>query len=183
MKSIALFTLVLTLFMTNTTTAPLRIDFGTEKDGQDWRPLVDGVMGGLSRGSAQLNDNSLSFNGSVSLANNGGFSSLRSRFGKVDLSAYRTVVVRARGEGQSFGIVLESDRRWYAPYFKKAFRPTAEWQTFEIPLEEFDLYQVGRIIGKGPTPEALAATIRLGIVTNDKQEGLFSLEVDYLEFR
>ncbi len=183
MKTIALLPLMLCLSLISSTTEPMRIDFGNEKDGRDWRTLLDGVMGGLSQGRMARNSNSLSFNGSVSLANNGGFSSLRSPFGAVDLSAYQTLVIRARGEGQSFAVVLESDRRWYAPYFKKSFRPTDDWQTFEIPLAEFDLYQVGRKIGSVPTEEALAATIRIGIVTNDKKEGPFSLEVDFIEFR
>ena len=183
MKTFALFPIVLSLFVISSTTEPMRIDFGNKQDGQDWRPLLDGVMGGLSQGRMTLNNNSLSFSGSVSLANNGGFSSMRSPFSAVDLSAYETLVIRARGEGQSFAIVLENDRRWYNPYFKKAFQPTEEWQTFEIPLAEFDLYQIGRKIGSVPTEEALAATIRLGIVTNDKKEGPFSLEVDFMEFR
>jgi hypothetical protein len=76
--------------------APYIIDFGTAKDGADWRVIVDGVMGGLSTGKATFTKNSVVFTGSISLENNGGFSSYRMPFGEYDLSAYKKVEIRYR---------------------------------------------------------------------------------------
>ena len=54
------------------TNKPYKVDFGKNKDGKEWRVVNDGVMGGLSRGSLALTDNSILFKGEVSLDNNGG---------------------------------------------------------------------------------------------------------------
>ncbi len=184
MKFITLtFAAALLMLNSNDTTQPLRIDFGQQKDGQNWMIIVDGVMGGLSRGRKELRENSMYFSGTVSLENNGGFSSCKAPYVRTDLSSYSTFIIRCKGQGQAFALTLDNDRRWYQPYFKKEFTPTEEWQTFEIPLTEFDLYRIGRKLGTGPSDEALASTIRIGITTNSKKEGPFDLEVDYIEFR
>ncbi|MEM7297319.1 MAG: CIA30 family protein, partial [Bacteroidota bacterium] len=177
------FAVILFLSMSIETNESLRIDFGNEKIGQDWQIIVDGVMGGLSAGNKQVNSNSLLFTGNVSLANNGGFSSCKGPFTRTDLSHYNSLLIRCKGAGQVFAVTLENDRRWYAPYFKSSFEPGTEWQTIELPLANFDLYQIGRKLGKGPSTEALAATLRIGITTNAKKEGPFELEIDYIEFR
>ena len=33
---------------------PYKIDFGNDKDGEEWQVINDNVMGGLSIGSAEL---------------------------------------------------------------------------------------------------------------------------------
>ena len=43
-----------------------------------WRSINDGVMGGLSSGGMRLEDGIAVFSGTLSLENNGGFSSVRS---------------------------------------------------------------------------------------------------------
>lgn len=183
MKLLSLVTILLFMSSFALEQQSLRIDFGSQKEGPNWQIIVDGVMGGLSEGSKNINANSMLFEGTVSLANNGGFSSCKGPFQKTDLSPYKTLIIRMRGEGQSFAVTLENDRRWYAPYYKKAFEPTAEWQTIELPLTNFDLYQIGRKIGTGPSAEDLAQTIRIGITTNSKKEGPFRLEIDFIAFQ
>jgi hypothetical protein len=52
-----------------------------------WRVVDDGVMGGRSKGNLQISDEGvLTFEGTLSLENNGGFSSLRTDSLKKDLS-------------------------------------------------------------------------------------------------
>ena len=72
---------------TNMTTEPLTLDFGK---GQvtSWRALNDGVMGGRSIGLVEYDRTSMTWAGTVSLENNGGFSSVRSEWGERDLSGY-----------------------------------------------------------------------------------------------
>jgi hypothetical protein len=77
---------------------PLSYDFGKDA-GNDWRVIVDGVMGGLSTGNVAVLENSMVFTGSISLENNGGFSSLRAPFGKYDLSDYSAVEIRYHTHG------------------------------------------------------------------------------------
>lgn len=51
-----------------------KVDFGKDKVNREWRVLNDGVMGGLSEGQVTFTKNAVQFAGTVSLANNGGFS-------------------------------------------------------------------------------------------------------------
>ena len=62
--------------------SPMTFDFGTKNSAasRDWRVINDGVMGGLSQGRALLTEESILFEGEISLENNGGFSSLKSPF-------------------------------------------------------------------------------------------------------
>ncbi|MEM8899583.1 MAG: CIA30 family protein [Bacteroidota bacterium] len=160
-----------------------QFDFGKDKDGGNWYIINDGVMGGLSQGDGVLEANSLRFFGSVSLKNNGGFSSLRAPFQNMDLSKYETVEMRVRGKGQSFGFSMETSRAWYQPNYKVTFRPKAEeWKVLKFPLKEFGMYRIGQPVGKTISEEALANIIRIGFITNDKKEGPFELEIDYIRF-
>ena len=48
--------------------------------GRQWQTVNDGVMGGRSDGRIKINENKkMEFYGTLSLANNGGFASVRSR--------------------------------------------------------------------------------------------------------
>ena len=175
--------ILLSLLLMTASTKEQQIDFGQGKDGSNWYIINDGVMGGLSQGDGVLEVNSLRFFGSVSLKNNGGFSSLRAPFQNMDLSRYETVEMRVRGKGQSFGFSMETSRAWYQPNYKVTFRPKAEeWEVLRFPLREFGMYRIGQRVGKNISEEALANIIRIGFITNDKKEGPFELEIDYIRF-
>ncbi|MGB3464351.1 MAG: CIA30 family protein [Cyclobacteriaceae bacterium] len=163
--------------------ASMTIDFGENKTGTEWEVISDGVMGGRSKGFTTMKENTLTFEGTVSLANNGGFSSFKSPFKDYDLSAFEVVEIKYRAEGQAFAMTLETDQRWYMPYFKKQFTgKTTEWQTVRIPLSEFQQYRVGSKTGKTLSDENLSQIVRIGITTDSKKESQFVLELDYLRF-
>ena len=162
---------------------PNKIDFGSKKAGQNWYAVNDGVMGGLSDGSLKLTENSLKFEGTISLENNGGFSSIRSEYGQYDLSKYTKVTMRIKTDNSSFALLLERHKRWFRPYFKQEFKVTAgEWQTVTFDFSEFDEYTVGRKKATTMTKSDLSSVIRMGFITNDKTAKAFSLEIDYIEF-
>jgi NADH dehydrogenase [ubiquinone] 1 alpha subcomplex assembly factor 1 len=163
--------------------APYTIDFGTAKDGADWRVIVDGVMGGLSTGKATFTKNSVVFTGSISLENNGGFSSYRMPFGEYDLSAYKKVEIRYRSAGGQFGIMLERYQRFYFPYHNKLLPDSeGEWKTLTFELADFDEIRLADKTGNKLAQEDLSKMIRIGFMKLDKKEGPFELEVDYLTF-
>ena len=170
---------IILIFMVTTT----KFDFGKKKFGSDWRIVNDGVMGGLSEGAVNFTDNSVVFKGTVSLENNGGFSSFRSPYGSMDLSKFTAVKIRVRTNGSKFGFTLSTDTRFYIPNYKKVFSTEAgQWKTFTFQLRDFDQYRIGRPTGK-KIPEAfLNKIIRMGFITNFKAEKDFSLEVDFIEF-
>lgn len=160
-----------------------KIDFGNNKIGKNWYAVNDGVMGGLSDGNVQLTENSLKFEGTISLENNGGFSSIRSEYGQYDLSKYTKVTMRIKTDNSSFALLLERHKRWFRPYFKQEFKVTAgEWQTVTFELSKFNEYEVGRKKATTMTKSDLSSIIRMGFITNDKTAKDFSLEIDYMEF-
>lgn len=159
------------------------IDFGKQKGGSDWRIVNDDVMGGHSTSQAYLTDTYLHFEGNVSLENNGGFASIRSDYGKMDLSTYNKVTIRARGSERKFALSLNRSRAWYRPNYKFEFTPIGnDWQEFTIPLSEFKESAVGRFTGRKFPKAKQEDVIRMGIILFDKKAGPFELEVDYIKF-
>ena len=71
-----------------------------------WVAVNDGVMGGRSTGGPTLPDGTLKFRGDLSLANNGGFASVRSVGRSFDLSSATAVVLRVKGDGRSYQLRL-----------------------------------------------------------------------------
>ncbi|MCI4671922.1 MAG: CIA30 family protein [Bacteroidia bacterium] len=163
---------------------PMNFDFGSQKSGKNWMVINDGVMGGLSRGGLQFSENSLQFSGNVSLANNGGFSSLKSPFGSFDLGDAQIVEIRYRSKGYAIALTLENYPQFYMPYYKLILKDTkGEWQTLKVDVKEFKAYRLGQAFDQSITPEKLASVIRIGFITSEKREGDFDMEVDYLKFK
>ena len=131
----------------------LKINFGSAQGAQGWRVINDGVMGGLSQGKAQLTENSILFQGNISLDNNGGFSSLKSPFQKTDLSSFEFVEVRLKSKGQKFALTLETHERFYMPYFKINLSTKSEdWEVLHLKIADFKVYRLGQLMEK-PLPK------------------------------
>ena len=71
-----------------------------ENEKFSWQIVNDGVMGGLSKGNVEhTSDNIMHFWGTLSLDNNGGFSTVRSRGVNFDLSNDLGLLMRVKGDG------------------------------------------------------------------------------------
>jgi len=161
----------------------MTIDFGANKTNS-WFSVNDTVMGGQSAGRTSYEKDALLFAGDVSFENNGGFASVRSDYGRMDLSKFEKVVVKYRCEGQSLSLNFNTDRRWWYPNYKATLPETKmEWQTVTVALKDLKEYRVGQVTGRKISMEKLSDIIRLGIMTNDKKEGPFQAEIDYIEFQ
>ncbi|MEM6343814.1 MAG: CIA30 family protein [Bacteroidota bacterium] len=168
--------------MTDTTNS-LKIDFGTDKSGQTWRVINDGVMGGLSQAQARLTDNSVLYRGEISLDNNGGFSSLRSPYERFNFSDFETVTIRFKSKGPTFGFTLETSSYFYQPYYKTVLKSEGDdWQTITVKLTDFKQYQLGRPSGERLAASYLSKIIRIGFINHDKVAKPFELEIDYILF-
>ncbi len=173
------------LLMLLTTDNKLRFDFGKEKGNtNDWFTLTDNVMGGVSTSKLTYADKSLKFSGNISFRNNGGFASLRANFGKYDLSAFSEVSIRFRAENQKFALTLENSKNWWEPNYKYEFQSdtNTEWKTVKFKLSEFHEEVIGRKTGASINKSVLKDICRIGIITNDKKEGTFAIEIDFIEF-
>jgi monofunctional biosynthetic peptidoglycan transglycosylase len=70
-----------------------------------WQTVNDGVMDGRSDGRFRINEaRNLEFYGTLSLENNGGFASVRSRGTKLGLAKGESIVTRVKGDGREFSL-------------------------------------------------------------------------------
>jgi transforming growth factor-beta-induced protein len=150
-------------------------------DGEDslrWRTMNDGVMGGRSQGDAVTSENAtLLFAGDISLENNGGFSSIRTRPQDLQLGEYDGLKIRVQGDGRSYKMSLRTSgsSSWIA-YWADFETVKGKWITVDIPFSEWAPTTFGR---KLAGPRLIPARINsVGFMLYDKKAGPFSLEVD-----
>jgi hypothetical protein len=161
------------------TSLPLIIDFTNDKS---WRPLNDGVMGGLSEGRITW-DEGMHWVGQTRLENNGGFSSVRAAWGEYNLEGLNSITIRCKGEGGPFKLTMEMSQRWWMPYAYASFEPTADWQ--DITIDAKDLRWSQAFTGDMetlPLQQALGSVIRLGFMKYDGTAQAFDLEVASIRF-
>lgn len=169
--------------MNTTTREPQTLmDFTDPACQAVWQPINDGVMGGQSRGGPQFSDGMLCFSGSISLANNGGFASIRARDQDHDLSAFDGVLLRVKGDGRTYQFRLYTDTRDHGSRiaYTSAF-PTVRgtWQELHLPFSQLQATLRGR---KLPGPAFDSTRIaELGFLLADKREGAFQLSVEWIK--
>src|SRR6476646_2092127 len=84
--SAALILLVFGSFVMAEDTPQTLFDFTGADAVKDWQTINDGVMGGVSEGKFKITDKkALEFFGTLSLENNGGFASVRTKAKKLGL--------------------------------------------------------------------------------------------------
>jgi monofunctional biosynthetic peptidoglycan transglycosylase len=155
-----------------------RIDFAGADAVKEWQAVNDGVMGGVSEGQFTITDQKmLAFFGTLSLANNGGFASVRTRAKKLGLENGDAVVVKVRGDGREYSLNLYLDK----PLTAFSYRATVqtkqnEWIEVKVPLDTFEATSFGRVVKDAGVvkPEEVNA---LGFMLSDKKAGAFKLEV------
>ena len=149
---------------------------------ESWRPLNDGVMGGLSEGRITWNEG-MHWVGQTRLENNGGFSSVRAAWGEYNLDGLSSITIRCKGEGGPFKLTMELSQRWWMPYAYGSFEPTADWQ--DITIDAKDLTWSQAFTGDMevlPLQQALGSVIRLGFMKYDGTAQAFDLEVASIRF-
>jgi NADH dehydrogenase [ubiquinone] 1 alpha subcomplex assembly factor 1 len=127
--------IVLLIAFMNTT---IIYDFNKDSSKNDWRIIDDGVMGGESQGKFYIDtDGNGVFEGTISLENNGGFSSLRYQFDKINTKKDSKIKIRLKGDGKEYQFRIKDKSNSYYSYIT-TFKTSGEWQTVEIKLS--DLY-------------------------------------------
>lgn len=158
-------------------------EFGPgDKDKLGWTVVDDGVMGGLSKGKLVISDNGvLTFNGKLSLENNGGFSSIRSKSLKLDLSDADGVAMRVKGDGRSYQLRFGTDARFRGMEISfMAEFPTekGKWTNVEVPFDQFAASFRGMKLKEEVfDPEKVR---RVGLLLADKNPGEFNLQIDWI---
>jgi hypothetical protein len=161
------------------------IDFGnsTEKN-QEWVLLSDNIMGGITKSKIEYTNNSVLLSGNISLDNYGGFSSIKTKYKSVDLSKYIGIKIKFKSTNQKFAFTLEDNQDWTQPNYKREFSSKKDdtWEEVIIYFKDFQEIVIGETTGNMMKSKSLKNIVRMGIMTYEKKEGPFSLEVDYIEF-
>lgn len=127
----------LLLFATimNTT---LIFDFTKNTNPKEWKIIDDVVMGGRSNGTFTIDkDENGVFSGTISLENNGGFSSVRYQCNPVKVTKDSKVLIRLKGDGKDYQFRIKDKSNSYYSYIT-TFKTTGDWQTITLKLT--DLY-------------------------------------------
>ena len=155
--------------------------FEKADSAQGWTSVNDGVMGGISKGGfKRTEEKTLLFSGELSLENNGGFASIRTKPRTLSLTGAKGIVVKARGDGRTYWFELRTARQFGASSYR-AYLKTEKNKFIEsfIPLSEFKLQAFGRQLPSGTiNPYAVQS---FGFTLADKKEGPFKLEIDYVK--
>ena len=158
------------------------ISFSGADDEPEWIVVNDDVMGGVSRGSVLVNDGQLTFTGTLSLANNGGFASIRTRRLQLDLGNAEALWLRVRGDGRPWELRLASDARvrGSAVSYSAGFETRAgEWIEVRLPLSDFVPTYRGRQLDGPPLDRSRIR--ELGLLIADGEERSFSVAVDWVQ--
>jgi monofunctional biosynthetic peptidoglycan transglycosylase len=154
--------------------------FGPGTQGREWLSVNDDVMGGISRGRHRITENgTLEFSGYLSLANNGGFASIRSAAGDLGLAGYEGIALRVRGDGRSYHVNLHTTARVTPGSWRAQFDTAAgNWTEIRIPFRSFRWTMFGRPVPARQLDPGRA--VSLGFTIADKKEGEFRLEVEWV---
>jgi len=104
-----------------------------------WGALDDVVMGGASDSGVRLENGVAVFSGNVSIANSGGFASIRTRNfdPAIDLSAFTGIELRIKGDGNRYKFLVRDDDGWDSIGYSHSFDTVAdEWSTVQIPFAQ-----------------------------------------------
>ena len=161
------------------------IDFGNSAEkNQEWKLLSDNIMGGVTKSKIEYTNNSVLLSGNISLDNYGGFSSIKTKYKSVDLSKYNGIKIKFKSTNQKFAFTLEDNQDWTQPNYKREFSSKKDdtWEEVIIYFKDFQEIVIGETTGNMMKSKSLKNIVRMGIMTYEKKEGPFNLEVDYIEF-
>ena len=129
--------LILLIFNTNTLMSQNIIyNFNNNSDLKEWVIVNDDVMGGISSSNLVIeNDGNGVFEGRISTANNGGFSSLRFNCNKIFVKDNTHFQIKIKGDGKDYQFRIKAKRDDYYSYII-SFETSGEWETVIIPIKE-----------------------------------------------
>jgi hypothetical protein len=151
-------------------------DFSGESKPGDWYVVDDGVMGGRSRGQVGLSEEGHGiFQGTVSLENNGGFSSIRARMEGLETDGYSAFKIRLKGDGKNYQFRVRSQLNERHSY-QYEFSTTGEWQEVTVPFDQMIPTFRGRRLDFPNYPGEFLRECSF-LISNKKNES-FRLEID-----
>ncbi|XP_021597294.1 protein HIGH CHLOROPHYLL FLUORESCENCE PHENOTYPE 173, chloroplastic isoform X2 [Manihot esculenta] len=124
-----------------------------------WGALDDVVMGGVSESNFQIDTNGGEnggptgiFRGVVSTANNGGFTSIRTRNFSTpeDLSAYDGLELCLKGDGRRYKLIVRTSSDWDTVGYTASFDTVEGWQSIRLPFSSLRPIFRARTVSDAP---------------------------------
>lgn len=167
---------------TNESSEIMLFNFAKMKNMDDWLIVNDGVMGGLSKSKLILSDSGTAiFSGNVTLENNGGFASTRTKAMRFQLDGFKGILIRVKGDGKKYQFRIRTNDRFDGISYRHHFETKVnQWQTYSIPFNKFVPVFRGRIL-RDVEPISPKDIQQLGILISDKQTGEFRLEIQWIK--
>jgi len=145
---------------------------------EPWAPIDDRVMGGVSHSRLRFDAAGYAvFEGEVSLAQGGGFASVRSEPATLGVPGASTCVVEVCGDGRAYKLSLFTTDAFDGISYQAPFLPKADtWTTIRLPLAAFRPSFRGRVVPGAP-PLDPARLRQVGLTIAERQAGPFALGV------
>ncbi len=168
------FYIILIFFIMNNSMYTI-FEFSKQSNISSWRVVDDVVMGGVSSGNFEINEegNGL-YTGKISLDNNGGFSSLRYQFDKINVENFSKVILKIKGDGKKYQFRVKDNSQNYYSYVQ-TFETSNDWELVEISLSEMYPAFRGRKLDLNDFSSNEIEEIAL-LIGNKKEES-FRLEI------
>ena len=141
-----------------------------------WNIVNDTVMGGRSSSRWSKNSSALSFEGFLSLENNGGFASVRHDLNNINLSSTDGIFIKVKGDGRKYQFRIRSQASRWANYSQEFKTKKDTVQSFFLPYKDFKPSWRGRSVRNVPT--LTGKDVRgIGFLLGDKVQGKFKLDI------
>ena len=157
-------------------------DFTGADPAKEWQNVNDGVMGGVSEGKFKITDTkTMEFLGTLSLANNGGFASVRTKAKKLGLEKGDTLVAKVKGDGREYHMNLSVPTFQIAYNYRAVFQTKKdEWIEVKLPLDKFEATSFGQVVKNAGQVKPTSVN-GLGFMLSDKKAGPFKMEVESIK--
>ncbi|MEM9948409.1 MAG: CIA30 family protein [Cyanobacteria bacterium P01_D01_bin.36] len=156
-------------------------DFDDPAEANGWRNVDDTVMGGVSQSAFSITEDGYGlFSGTLSLENNGGFTSVRRVASGEEFTGAQAMLLRVKGDGRPYQLRLKMETSDRAVSYKSEFETTGEWQILRLPIESFEAVFRGRAVEDAPTLDP-SEVKEIGFLLASKDSGDFQLEIDWIQ--
>ena len=156
-------------------------DFAKSSDVESWIIVDDVVKGGKSSGSFELSPEGHGiFEGSISLDNNGGFSSVRHKFERTLIKDFTKIILKIKGDGKKYQFRIKSNSGDYYSYISP-FLTNGKWQEIQILLKDMYPSFRGRKLEKPNFSKNYLEEVTF-LIGNKNQEK-FKILIDKIELK
>ena len=151
-----------------------------DNDRNNWLVVNDNVMGGVSESNIRFSENNtLIFQGRVSIENNGGFASFRYNTKNLKVNKDQKIKMVVIGDSKEYQIRIKPSQNIRYTY-SKTFKTTNSKQIIEIPLNEFTAQYRGYKLNMENFD--FDKIEEFGILVGNKKNEEFRLEIIDIEF-